>query len=151
MAKSKQQKQLEAIERKRQHLSYQRQVYLEAQWGSQTYNKKLQVIPQEKLDQQAAEAKRIFLKACAEAQVDAHGNPLPGSPGYNDPGLVFGLDARVEARNALVGALDELTDGRFSKIVGSPVKVTRESLLLEPGVKATVNPDVDLNNNIVIN
>lgn len=77
MAKSKEQKQLEALQRKRAGIDGWRV------WC---------------MERNTSDARRHFEKLCKEAQVDTHGNPLPGSPGYNDPGLLLDPKATVTVR-----------------------------------------------------
>lgn len=75
MSKSKQQKQEEAIERKRKSLSKVRTEWFARQPGGEIYNQNLKW-GKEHADKVALDYTRVFEKAAKEAHCDTHGNPL---------------------------------------------------------------------------
>jgi len=75
MAKTKEQKQKEAIERKRANLSKIRQEWISHQVGGDAYKTNMKH-GKEWADRRAQEETNRFRKAAAEAQCDTHGNPF---------------------------------------------------------------------------
>lgn len=76
MAKSKQQKRQEAMERKRRHLQLYRVEFLSTQWPSVSYQQVHDLEGRAEADAIALRTKQAFEKACKEAGVDTHGNLL---------------------------------------------------------------------------
>lgn len=76
MAKSKAQKQLEALDRKRALYSDKARRFRNTQFGSSDYTQYEHRFGTEAAQRWAEEEKRIFLKFCKEAQIDTHGNRL---------------------------------------------------------------------------
>ena len=77
MPKSREQKQKEAIERKRAGIKTDRTIYLERQVGGTVYNFHVEHHGKDEANRQAEIAKKAFHKRCEEAKVDPHGNDLP--------------------------------------------------------------------------
>lgn len=75
MAKTKYQKQQEAIERKRKFFHVYVTLWIDSQPGGEKYKRQL-AFGKEAADKCAAEAERALVKAAKEANVDRYGNPL---------------------------------------------------------------------------
>lgn len=73
--KSKQQKQEEALERKRAAIPQKREQYLSTTKGGEIYQWNVKFYGREEADKQAFLAMKKFQAACREARVDEHGNP----------------------------------------------------------------------------
>lgn len=110
MAKSKEQKQLEAIQRKRSMINSYRETWMKYAYGTESRQKLLQNNTEAKLDELFERADKAFKEACKEAQVDTHGNPLPGSPGYKEPGLL--LDPKAAVKMRVKGLYTEMITGK---------------------------------------
>ncbi|MBI6883161.1 hypothetical protein [Pseudomonas putida] len=76
MAKSKEQKQAEAIERKRELYGKNFDVYIECQYGTPGYHQNEQLHGRAYADERAQTTARTFERYCSEARIDKHGNPL---------------------------------------------------------------------------
>jgi hypothetical protein len=76
MAKSKEQKQREAVERSRLHLDRVREVWFKYQPGGELYSLELSRAGKMSADTLALEHTRRLKLAAAAAQCDTHGNPL---------------------------------------------------------------------------
>lgn len=81
MPKTKFQKQQEALARKRAAIDYHREQWQKTQAGSAIYKQIMQQHGGNEKGRNEAESNAAYYairlkKACAEAQVDTHGNPL---------------------------------------------------------------------------
>lgn len=76
MAKSKAQKQAEAIDRKRALFSINFDHYIKNQSGTAAYLEMERLRGTAHAESLAATTKGTFERYCAEAQIDKHGNPL---------------------------------------------------------------------------
>jgi hypothetical protein len=74
--KSKQQKQEEALARKRKAFPSKIREWCNRQVGGTDYNYMLTHFGKDAADKKAAEATRYLLHMAEDAQVDRHGNPL---------------------------------------------------------------------------
>lgn len=76
--KTKFERQYEAIERKRRNFHKELDYWIQFQYGTSMYANLVQSQGQDFADQKRIDANTRFEKFCAEAKVDAHGNPLLG-------------------------------------------------------------------------
>lgn len=76
MPKTKTQKQKEAIDRKLKIIPKLRQQYHDSFPGGTSYKTRCTNISKEHADAMLVEARKRFERACKEAHVDTHGNPL---------------------------------------------------------------------------
>lgn len=76
VAKKKQQKQAEAINRKRALYSKKFNEYIELQYGTSGYDQAEKQNGRAYADERAQTALRTFERYCTEAQIDKHGNPV---------------------------------------------------------------------------
>ena len=76
MAKSKEQKQQEALERKRSLYSFKQQERTAWSFVGHLYQKALKNHGHVYADKRLCEANQVWLNYLKEAQIDSHGNPL---------------------------------------------------------------------------
>lgn len=76
MAKTKEQKQQEAIDRNRRRLHQHRAMYLESSPGGEMYKHNFVIYGKEEAQSEARRYDLLFTKACQAAHVDRHGNPI---------------------------------------------------------------------------
>lgn len=76
MAKTKEQKQQEAIDRNRRRLHQHRAMYLESSPGGEMYKHNFVIYGKEEAQSEARRYDLLFTKACQAAHVDRHGNPV---------------------------------------------------------------------------
>lgn len=76
MAKTKEQKQVDAIERKRASFSKNFDQYIRFQHGMPAYSELEQSLGQAKAQARADETRKTFERYCNEAKIDKHGNHL---------------------------------------------------------------------------
>lgn len=76
MAKSKKQKQAEAIHRLRLLFKCKFDIYINSQYGTESYRKCEAQLGSVYAAKRSDEARRSWLRYCKEAHVDNHGNPL---------------------------------------------------------------------------
>lgn len=74
--KTKQQKQLEALERKRGLYSAKLDQYLGTQYGTKDYSDFEARWGAQRAQQRSEDGRRTFEKYLREARLDSHGNPL---------------------------------------------------------------------------
>ena len=75
MAKTKEQKQKEALERKRKFFHVYTTNWLDSQPGGERYKRHAK-ISQVSADRLASETEQALVRAAKEAHLDRHGNPL---------------------------------------------------------------------------
>lgn len=78
MAKSKEQKQAEAIERKLSLWDVNFARYADRQFPNRIYNDHQSRFGKEYADRESAHARRLFHNYCKEVGRDFHGNPVQG-------------------------------------------------------------------------
>lgn len=76
MAKTKVQKQQEAIERKRKHLNRVRQNWIDVAYGTATHRDNAERYGLKFADDVANQARMAYLRLCRECNVDDYGNPI---------------------------------------------------------------------------